>query len=230
MTTSTLLTCWSDIYNNERVTKSDVYLVTLTTTGKVCIFNALDRNVHRVRRKLVGSAVTERAIRGFEPTMQEQINIFLRTVLAASQKGDSIDVSERVRRLGSDIVGFLAFGFPFNSQTEEQYRFLPEAVTVGNGINNVKMQFPFLGNSVFSTLTDLLTHFELRKFYKMLDLMISTRLAKPKDEYSDLYKHVVDQLEETKDVRMSDVWAEAMFFFPAGMSDDLRPQETSCLT
>lgn len=164
----------------------------------------------------MGSAVTEKAIRGFEPIMQEQIDIFLKVVLEETQKGQSVDMSERIRRLGSDIVGFLAFGFPFNSQTQEQYRFLPEAVTFGNGMSNVKMQFPFLSNSVFSTMTDLLTHFELRKFYKMLDLMITTRLAKPKDEYSDLYKHVVDQLEETKDVRMSDVWAEAMFFFPAG--------------
>ncbi|KAM5349663.1 hypothetical protein ACJ41O_006168 [Fusarium nematophilum] len=137
-----------DIYNNEEVTKSDVYLVTLATTA--------------------------------------------------------------------DIVGLLAFGFALNSQTEDKYQFLADAITFGNGISNVKMQLPILNSSVISLITNLVTHSELRKFYKMLELMISTRLAKPKDADPDLYAHVADQLEETKDVRMSDVWAEAMFFFPAG--------------
>ncbi|KAL6851382.1 hypothetical protein ACO1O0_008510 [Amphichorda felina] len=205
-----------DIYNNERVTKSDVYLVTLATTAKICIFNALDRNVHRTRRKLVGSAVTDRAIRKFEPTILAEIDTFLRLILQTSRKSEHINVSERVRRLGFDITGFLAFGFPLKSQTEERFRFLPSAITFGNGISNVKMQFPLLSSSIISFVTNILTHFELRKFYNVLDLMISTRLSKDKDAYSDLYAHVVDQLEETSDVRMSDVWAEAMFFFPAG--------------
>ncbi|KAF4471367.1 benzoate 4-monooxygenase cytochrome p450 [Fusarium albosuccineum] len=205
-----------DIYNNERVTKSDVYLVTLATTGKICIFNALDRQTHRTRRKLVGAAVTERAMRNFEPTMSSQIDIFLRLLMKASENNTHVNMSDNIRRLGADIVGFLAFGFPLKAQTEDTYQFLVEATTFGNGISNVKMQAPVLSNSAISLLTNLLTHTQLRKFYNMLNLMISTRLSKPKDAYKDLYSHVVDQLEETKDVRMSDIWAEAMFFFPAG--------------
>jgi cytochrome P450 len=188
----------------------------LATTGKTCIFNALDRQTHRTRRRLVGSAVSEKAVRSFEPTMWAQIDIFLRLLLESSQKGEVVDVSERVRRLGADIVGFLAFGFSLKSQTEEQYRFLASAITFGNGISNVKMQWPMLSSSVISILTNILTHFELRKFYKTLETMISSRLEQEKDAHQDLYAAVVNQLEETKDVRMSDVWAEAMFFFPAG--------------
>ncbi|KAI9148370.1 benzoate 4-monooxygenase cytochrome p450 [Paramyrothecium foliicola] len=205
-----------DIYDNERFTKSEVYLVTLATTGKICVFNALDREVHRTRRKLIGSAVTDAAMRQFEPTVLEQIDIFLKLVLKASQTSEYIEMSDRIRLLGSDIVGFLAFGFPLNSQTDPKYRWLPSAITFGNGISNVKMQLPILSNSVLSFVTNLLTHSELRKFYKMLDLMISTRLSQKKDAHRDLYARVVDQVDETTNVRMSDVWAEAMFFFPAG--------------
>ncbi|KAI9150349.1 benzoate 4-monooxygenase cytochrome p450 [Paramyrothecium foliicola] len=205
-----------DIYNNERVTKSEVYLVTLATTGKICVFNALDRNVHRTRRKLIGSAVTDRAMRQFEPDMAAQIDVFLKLLLETSLKSESVNISERIRLLGSDIVSLLAFGFPLNSQKDEKYRWLPSAITFGNGISNVKMQLPFLNSSAISILTNLLTHTELRKFYRLLDHMISTRLEKEKDAYTDLYAHVVDQLDETTYVRMSDVWAEAMFFFPAG--------------
>jgi cytochrome P450 len=205
-----------DIYDNDRFTKSDVYLVTLATTGKTCVFNALERDVHRTRRKLISSSVTDAAMRQFEPIMHEQIAVYLRHILKASQAKEHVELSDRIRLLGSDIVGFLAFGFPLNSQTDPRYRWLPSAITFGNGISNVKMQFPFLSNSLLKLLTDLLTHTELRKFYKMLDLMISTRLSQDKYAHKDLYARVVDEIDKTTNVRMSDVWAEAMFFFPAG--------------
>lgn len=52
-----------DIYNNERVGKSFVY--TLLTRAKTYpnIFNCLDKDVHRAKRKVIGQAVTERAMR-----------------------------------------------------------------------------------------------------------------------------------------------------------------------
>lgn len=79
------------------------------------------------------------------------------------------------------------------------------------------MQIPILNSSLIAHATNLFTYFGLKKFYNMLDLMISTRLSQDKDAHADLYSQVVSQLDETTDVRMSDVWAEAMFFLPAGM-------------
>lgn len=148
--------------------------------------------------------------------MSTEVDIFLKIILQASEKGEVVQMAERIRLLGSDIVAHLAFGFSLNAQTDPKYRWLPSTITFGNGISNVKMQLPVLSNSLLVLFTDLLTHTELRKFYKMLDLMISTRLSQKKDAHEDLYARVVDQLDETTNVRLSDVWAEAMFFFPAG--------------
>ncbi|KAM0330969.1 hypothetical protein ACHAQA_003926 [Verticillium albo-atrum] len=198
------------------MTKSDVYLVTLGTTGKVCLFNALDRTTHRARRKLIGSIVTERAMRNFEPIMSEQIDIFIQVLAEASETQAPVDVSERVRRLGADIVGLLAFGFPLNTQQDETHRFLPTSVTTGNGISNVKMQLPVLSSSLFVGLTNLLTHSQLRRFYSVLELMMSTRLSQEKHAQPDLYSHMIDSVKEGSDVEASDVWAEAMFLLPAG--------------
>ncbi|KFA68393.1 hypothetical protein S40285_02520 [Stachybotrys chlorohalonatus IBT 40285] len=205
-----------DIYNNPRVTKSTVYLVTLSTLGEVCAFNAQNREVHKSRRKILALTTTERNIRQYEPTLSEQTNIFLKHILDASQSKDGLIVSEPLGQLGADIISLLAFGYPLNVQTDTTYRFVPESITLGNGINNVKMQFPFLSNSIFSFITDLLTHAQLRRFYKLTDLIVSTRLSSDMDGHADLFSLAADKLKNDKNFKIKDLWAEALFLFSAG--------------
>lgn len=49
--------------------KSFVYDLTRQTNSTFNIFNALDKDIHRRKRRLVGHAIIERAMRSFEATM-----------------------------------------------------------------------------------------------------------------------------------------------------------------
>ncbi|CAJ2512608.1 Uu.00g007270.m01.CDS01 [Anthostomella pinea] len=117
-----------DIYSNERTTKSHIYLLTVQANGIDSIFNAVDRKRHASKRRLVGRAVTKRAMRMFGPIMHEQIDVFA------------------CKRLGLDIVGHLAFGFALDTQTDPTYRFIIDGIAMGNYRANSFMQLPFLKN------------------------------------------------------------------------------------
>ncbi|KAI1355100.1 cytochrome P450 [Xylaria sp. FL0043] len=205
-----------DIYNNERVTKSHVYKLTITS-GKPSIFNALDKRVHRDKRRLIGQAITDKAMRSFEPTMLEQINIFIDQLLLAAQKSSPVNMTDVTKRLGADIVGHLAFGYALNMQTDPTYRFVLRGLAVGSYQNNSFMQFPMLKRLGLHNLL-LLAGFSKRMKYKqMLQKMITSRLAQEKHARSDLYSFVADHLDDPANgVTTSELWSEALFFFPAG--------------
>ena len=69
----------------------------------------------------MGQVLTERSMRTFEPTMTAQIDIFLRLLLASCQSGSPVEMTQRCQRLGVDIVGLLAFGYPFNTQASDEF-------------------------------------------------------------------------------------------------------------
>ncbi|KAI1824076.1 cytochrome P450 [Xylaria intraflava] len=215
-----------DIYNNDRVTKSHVYELTIAS-GKPSIFNAIDRQKHREKRKLIGQAITEKAMRSFEPTMSEQIDIFIEQIRLASTPTLSpsgvarpINMTDLTKRLGADIVGHLAFGYALNMQTDPTYRFMLGGLAVGSYQNNSFMQFPMLKKLGLHTLVPLVAGFASRMKYKnMLQNMITSRLSQEKHSKNDLYSFVVDHLDvdgSKGGVKASELWSEALFFFPAG--------------
>lgn len=209
-----------DIYNNDRVTKSRVYLLTLQANGVDSIFNCLDRERHRSKRKLISKVVSDRSVRLFEPTMKEQVHIFLGQLLVASQAPTScvVNMTERCKRLSLDIIGLLAFGFPLNTQTDDTYRFIIKGIAFGNYRANSLMQFPALKNRFLDLALHTLTRKGRLGYLKALERMISTRLAMDKDAKIDFYSLIADQVETSgpDSIRLTELWSEAVFFFPAG--------------
>ncbi|KAI1137681.1 cytochrome P450 [Hypoxylon sp. FL0543] len=207
-----------DIYNNERVTKSHVYQLTVSA-GKPSIFNTIDKRRHRAKRKLIGQAISDKAMRDFEPVMLEQIDVFIRQLQVASSKGDFVDLTERLKQLGADIVGLLAFGYPLHMQTESTNRFVLGGLKIGAFQNNSLMQFPLLKKLGIHHLLPSLGYAERMKYLGLVRHMIGARLSQEKDAVSDLYSFVVDYLDKdnTPDgVKTEELWSEALFFFPAG--------------
>ncbi|KAI1259224.1 cytochrome P450 [Xylariaceae sp. FL1019] len=210
-----------DIYNNDRMTKSHVYELTVTS-GKPSIFNAIDRQKHREKRKLIGQAITDKAMRSFEPTMIEQIEVFLEQIQLASPSVDPqpVNMTDLTKRLGADIVGHLAFGYALDTQTRSDNRFLLRGLAVGTYQNNSFMQFPLLKHMGFHKLVPLVAGYSARARYtKMLQEMIVARLSQEKHAKNDLYSFVVDHLDtggSNHGVKTSELWSEALFFFPAG--------------
>ncbi|KAI0199308.1 cytochrome P450 [Astrocystis sublimbata] len=207
-----------DVYNNDRVTKSHVYLLSLPPSGVDSIFNALDRRRHASKRRLVGRAVTERAMRGFEPIMTEQIDVFLKTLYQSSATSQPLNMSQKSKRLGLDIVGHLAFGFALNTQTDPRYRFISDGIALGNYRVNAFFQLPFLKNRVLDTVLHALSRSSRLGYLRALEHMISTRLSLDKDVKDDLYAAVADNInvEGPDSIKLSELWSEAVFFFPAG--------------
>ncbi|KUI60984.1 Isotrichodermin C-15 hydroxylase [Cytospora mali] len=213
-------TALQDIYDNDRVTKSHVYLLTLQANGVDSIFNAVDRDRHHSKRKLIAKVVSDRSVRLFEPTMAAQIQIFLRQLLASSQgpKPNPINITKRCKRLGLDIIGLLAFGFPLNTQTDPTYRFIIQGIAFGNYRSNLFLQFPALKNRMLDPVPHALTRKGCQSYLKALERMISTRLALDKDSKADFYSFIAEYIETggPDSIRLSELWSEAVFFFPSG--------------
>lgn len=201
-----------DIYDNDRLVKSRVYLVTLGFTGTVNVFSAIDKTVHRSKRKLIGSAVTERSMRAFEPTMVSQVDVYIKQILKSSQTFSPVNISERAKRLGSDVVCLLAFGYPLKTQTDKTYRSLQSGIAASNAHNNILMQWPLLASYWIAYPLHLLTYHLQKAAMALISNMISTRVAEGKDARHDLYSQVADE------IPAADVWSEALFFLPAGLS------------
>ncbi|KAM7213830.1 Cytochrome P450 [Rhypophila decipiens] len=210
-----------DIYNNDRITKSHVYLLTVNSPGVYSIFNAIDKHQHRIRRKLIGQAVTERSMRAFEPTMTSQINIFLKRLLICSRARSPpqpVNMTEICKRLGIDIVGLLAFGYRLNTQTRGKYQFILKGLKAGNYKSNSFMQFPLLKKLRIDSLLHVLSVAQRTRYMSMMETMISSRLAQDTHAHNDLYSFVAHDIDTGGGggIRVGQLWTEALFFFPAG--------------
>ncbi|KAH9908510.1 cytochrome P450 [Xylariomycetidae sp. FL2044] len=217
----------NDIYNNDNVVKSRAYLATLQGPDQYSLFNVIDRQAHRSKRRLIGQAVTERSMRTFEPTMMEEIDVFLRQLIPRIDDDDdgkgpqSINLSPRLRSLGLDVVGLLAFGCKLNTQTSSQYHFFKDTLPQANYMQNMKIQFPFPTRIRLTRALERLVRSAskmLATYRRHLEQLISSRMAEDKDAKHDLYSLVCDAVDTpgADSIQSSDLWAEAVFFLTAG--------------
>ncbi|KAI1127878.1 cytochrome P450 [Nemania abortiva] len=205
-----------DIYNNEKVNKSRVYLLTVTS-GKPSIFSMLDNRQHRNRRKIIGQAINDKALRAFEPTMTGQLDIFIQQLVTSASDSSPVNMTERCKRLGMDIVGLLAFGYALNLQTDTTNRHILPGLSVETYRFNCFMQCPLLKTLGLDRVIALLGYKAKMKFMNILQHMIKTRLSQPTHAKDDLYSVVAEHLDNTVDgIETSELWSEALFFFPAG--------------
>lgn len=121
----------ADIYLNPGVNKAHIYNQT-QFNPQVNIFGTLNRDRHRQKRKAYGQVLSDRSLRAFEPTMNEDIEVFLKLVLKA--QGQAVNMSPAFERLATDIAGQLAFGQPLHTQVEAKNRMFPRAMVSMNAI------------------------------------------------------------------------------------------------
>lgn len=156
----------------------------------------------------------------FEPVMASQVDIYFQKIVSATQKSEAVNMSELNKRLGMDIIGLLAFGFPLNTQTEPQNRPLQEALTTGAGWNNAQMQWPRLQSWFIAYPLHLLTYYATKNTLgALIQQMIQSRLSEDKNARVDFYSLVSDSLESNEDnIQLTEFWSEALFFLAAGKS------------
>ncbi|KAI0470597.1 cytochrome P450 [Xylariaceae sp. FL0804] len=204
------------IYRNDRVTKSPTYLVTQAKPGLHSVWNALDKNLHRRRRALVGRATADASMRDFEPAMLEQVDIFVQQ-LARSQHRP-VDVRNHCSYLSFDIIGLLSFGYALNLQTEKENRRLTDNLARAQHRLNVFMQIPMVPRYRLQRFLNLPFTREREETAHLLETMVRSRMAKDTKAKRDLYSYVANEVnaEDDESIRFQDLWYEAFFFIIAG--------------
>ncbi|ROW16857.1 hypothetical protein VPNG_01757 [Cytospora leucostoma] len=177
----------------------------------ITALHALDRADHRRRRRVVGQAISERSMREFEPTVITQIDIFLVQLLLSSQQEQVVDMTSRCKFLAMDIIGLLAFGCSWKTQTEDTLRFLPRAYASLNPRVYLFMNWP--RTHKIDPGVQWLVRERVEKFRSILAGMISDRMALPRDAKHDLFSFVasderIDQAQQ-EGIRKSEIWGEA---------------------
>ncbi|ETS86539.1 hypothetical protein PFICI_00367 [Pestalotiopsis fici W106-1] len=209
-----------DIYDNDRVLKSHVYTVTVQSPGVCNSFNVIDPREHRAKRKILGQVINEGGMRIFEDTMIGQIDIFIKLIRSSCDGPEPVNLSTRLDYLTCDIVGLLSFGYHLRLQTNSDNRFMMRGMYYGNYFSNTRMQYYRLHQFRLGRIIQHLSKATLEKYKRLMEKMITERISNDNPLTHDLYA-VASQAnrdEETLggNVRMSDIWSEAVVFFPAG--------------
>lgn len=183
------------------------------------VFTAVDKDIHRPKRKLIGKAVMDRSIRLFEPTLLEQVDIYLRQLLRRSRVSEPVDMTLYSRCLSLDIVGKLAFGYDLELLTSEENRFIMNAIGFGHWRANVFYHVPWMAMIWPTKLLDYVFYEAREKYFRLIETMVQSRISKEKNAIHDLYSIVADDLPvDPENLRRGDLWAEAVFFLSAGPS------------
>jgi cytochrome P450 len=123
-----------EIYLNNEIGKAQIYKHT-QFDAQINIFGTLNRERHRQKRKLYGQFLSERSMRSFEPSMTDEINVFLGQLL--KNAAQVVNMSPMCVHLTTDIAGQLAFGQPLNTQVDATNRLFPRAMVSMNAVVNI---------------------------------------------------------------------------------------------
>ncbi|KAF2868355.1 cytochrome P450 [Massariosphaeria phaeospora] len=212
-------TAVQDIYHNPRVTKGRAYVqLRQGGQGTPNLFNTLDKEEHRKKRRIIAPVISERSMRVFEPDMWQQLEAFLVQLLQSSQQNQFVNMTPRCERLGVDVVGKLAFGYSLNTQTEPIHRVIVEGIKTRSNRSSLYFFWSFL--RVFEPVFDWFEgRHDLDGFYRSVKTMIEARMSTPKESIHDFYALASGDIAPGEPGLISkDLWAEAVFFIAAGGS------------
>jgi cytochrome P450 len=151
--------------------------------------------------------------------MMEQVDIYLKELLKSCESSSPgiVNMSERIKFLGTDIIGLLSFGYKFNLQTSEQNRFMIKSMKIGGYQAAAQLANPILGKLRVRDMLNVL-FFKIRLgTFRVFEKMIRNRLSQQKNAVHDLYSFISDAIGSgSETIRESELWSEALFFLSAG--------------
>ncbi|KAI0902840.1 cytochrome P450 [Ustulina deusta] len=206
---------FQDIYQNGRVSKAYTYGNSVRNNVDN-VFTARDKDVHRAKRKMIAPALTERAVKSFEPSLMGHVATYLRQVLEASKNSEPLNMTEKARHLALDIVTELSFGSPLNVQTSDENRFVSKALAFGLYRGNIWHHVFYLSRLWAYSFLDLIFFESREKYSRLLDKLIRDRVARGPDGGRDFYAFITEGTELNDTARGKSVWWEAHFLVVAG--------------
>ncbi|KAF2826296.1 para-aminobenzoate synthase [Ophiobolus disseminans] len=133
-------------------------------------------------------------------------------------QGTAVNMGDRCKWLGLDIIGSLGFGTNLNLQESRKNRFIVHGLETSNFRINLYIQFPLLKKIGMEPILFPYIATSQMKYYKTLRDLIVARRKEDKHARKDLYSFVADlkDSETGEKTRLRDLWTEAAFFIPAG--------------
>lgn len=223
-----VLTVKDIYYSKDQVQKSFGYETMIPAPGAYNIFTAIDKGLHRHKRKVLSQGFSDQTIRAFEPTMLRHIQIFVRKLMGGAPFGAAVgqeqpwsapfNMTDSSRHLQYDVMGEFGFGQSFHLQTKSDNHFLIDAVTATSHKAGVYVQYPKLA---YLQLDKLLYRkgLEMRaKYLRLMSDLVKTRMAAEKDSQHDLFAFLVDAKDPETGIGFteSELWAESRFLLIAG--------------
>ena len=202
--------------------------------GAFNIFTAVDMDIHRFKRKVLGQGFSDQALRAFEPTMLHHMDVFVKnlvkSLVSAEQNNDNdrwsppLDMTEYCRHLQYDIMGEFGFGQSFQLQSKPDNRFLIEAAIATSRKAGVYVQYPRLQYLYLERLLYRKGTLIREKFRQLMARLVTERLSAEKGTQNDLFSFVVDAKdpETGRGFTKDELWAESRFLLIAGMSSQRR--------
>ncbi|KAI0884179.1 cytochrome P450 [Annulohypoxylon maeteangense] len=201
------------IYKNDLLAKSYVY--SAAQPDQHNIFTTTSKAEHRPKRRLVSQVLSDQSMRSFEPTLLAQIDVFLKMLLQSNEV--PVNMSPTFRFLGFNIAGLLGFGYDLHLQTDDTYRYLADAITLGSYRVNACMQFAFLASLKPGRILGLFPNSLHTRLFDMIRTMVSSRLAQPIDAQHDLLATFHKQSKsDNQEMKLNDIWNEGFLLFGAG--------------
>ncbi|KAI0411865.1 cytochrome P450 [Xylaria grammica] len=209
-----------DIYLSNRITKSQSYLISQRAPGVYGVFNAVDKQLHQTKRKLVGKVVNETSLRGIEPIIHSQIDIFIEQ-LSLSKGSGSFNMTKMFKYLTNDIMGHVAFSYPFDLQTDATHGYYIADTSKANYLFNIAIQLPALAIFNAPLFLPLRTLIRGKGYLKILETAIRHRISHdPQGKQDLLYMTDTMRVSDDDETSMTEIENEAVFFLSAG-SDTL---------
>lgn len=197
----------------------------LPAKGAYNIFTAVDKSIHRHKRKVLSQGFSDQSIRAFEPTMLRHIDIFVRKFIkppsydpADPEWSTPFNMTACCRHLQYDVMGEFGFGQSFELQIKPDNHFLIDAVAATGHKAGFYVQYPALKKLQLDRLLYWKGVQMREKYLHLMSNLVKTRLAAGKNSQNDLFSFVVDAIdpETGRGFTEAELWAESRFLLIAG--------------
>jgi hypothetical protein len=113
-----------------------LYLTIEAGAGGSSTHSEIDRTKHASRRRTLGHAFTDNAMRDAEPYIQRNVKTWCKQLEGGVKDSEGWTPAKNVKTwngyLGYDIMGDLAFGTGFHCLVKEDNRYVPELMKASN--------------------------------------------------------------------------------------------------
>ncbi|KAK7184478.1 cytochrome P450 [Paraphaeosphaeria sporulosa] len=193
--------------------------------GVFNIHTAIDKELHRFKRRMISQGLSDPCMREFEPSLLEHVDKFVRNIAraASAQPGQwsaPVNMSEQCKYLGFDIMGEFGFGQSFGLLDGPTNRFLIDAVTAASHRSAVYGQFPDLAKVKLEKILYPRASSMRMKYMTLMTRLLRERLEAEEDGRAkrDLFSFIVHATDEEtgRSFSQAELWSEARFLLIAG--------------